>query len=41
MTKDVASQACHISLTSLKEWREDSGIVDVGRMAPLSDQDYS
>jgi hypothetical protein len=39
MTKDAASQACLISLTSLKEWREDSGIASVGRMAPLSDQD--
>ena len=40
MTKDASSQACLISLTSLKEWREDSGIVNVGMMAPLSDQDY-
>lgn len=39
MTKDASSQACLISLTSLKEWREDSGIANVGMMAPLSDQD--
>lgn len=40
MTNDASSQACLISLTSLKEWREDSGIATVGMMAPLSDQDY-
>lgn len=40
MTKDASSQACLISLTSLKEWREDSGIATVGMMAPLSDQQY-
>lgn len=41
MTKDAASQACLISLTSLKEWREDSGIARCGEDgAALSDQDY-
>jgi hypothetical protein len=33
MTKDAASQACGISL---KEWREDSGISSVGRLAPIT-----